>query len=75
MTKSAYSYFRNLIGNRTIVDFERGRKFGHGSFRQDPTDYECKEHDPTHHGRLCNKQGKNDNRNIQEILKSIYFTS
>lgn len=73
MTKYATSYFRNLIGNRVIVDFERGWKFGHGSFRQDTTDHECKEQNPAHHEQLCNKQDKNDYRKVQRILKSIIY--
>ena len=73
MTKSAATYFRNLIGDRAIVDFERGWKFGHGSFRQDSTDHERDEQDPVHHEQLCNKQDKNDYRNVQRILKSIIY--
>ena len=73
MTKSATSYFRNLIGNRVIVDFERGWKFGHGRFRQDTTDHECKEQDPAHHEQFCNKQDKNDYRKVQKILKLIFY--
>ena len=73
MTQSATSYFRNLIGNRAIVNFERGWKFGHGGFRHNTADHERNEQDPAHHEQLCNKQDKNDYRNVQRILKSIFY--